>query len=256
MRFTKNLLLFLLLIGSVATCVEQPKYNVVPEIKLLDITFKRGDLTKGVQDTLIFRLTFKDGDGDLGVTSADSTSFDSRNPWYFFYNPSNLSAILYSVDPAVQLPAGYKIINYHAKKTIQQFDTLPALVCGSWELLRNAQSQPTDTVYIRQNLKAYNVNVDVFAKDNNGNYVPYNYATPNYDFTNCSYNLFRATFPDLSNDRQTALDGVITFRISSFYLYSFFNTRTLKMDITINDRAFHVSKPVSKEDFTILQITK
>jgi hypothetical protein len=131
---------------------------------------------------------------------------------------------------------------------------LPPLVCGSWEQLRDKDSHPIDTVYTKQNARAYNVTVDVYAKNSSGDYVPYSPA--NYDFTNCSYNLFRSTFPDLSNGRQTALDGVITFRITSYSLQAFFNTQTLKMDITINDRAFHYSNTVEKKDFKLSQITK
>lgn len=256
MRLTKISLLGLVLLCLIGSCVEQSGYSIVPHIDLLDITFKRGDITKSIQDTLIFRLKFSDGDGDLGVTNPDPNSFDFYNPWYYFYNPNNLS-ILRGTDLKEQVPQGYKLINWAAKRTVPQFDTLPALVCGSWELLRNSQSQVTDTIYIRQNLKAYNVNVDVYAKDNAGTYQPYNFAVgPNYDFSNCAYNLFRATFPDLSNNGQTALDGVITFRIASHFLYEFFNTHTLKMDITVNDRAFHTSNVVEKKDFTIAQISK
>lgn len=253
MRLTKISLLILLMVCFFGSCVKQPEYSSVPHIDLLDITFRRGDLTRNIQDTLIFRLKFTDGDGDLGATSADSNYFDSYNPWYYAYNPTNLSAILRGVDPTGQLPQGYKLINYSAKRMIPQFDTLPPLVCGSWEPLRK-NGQTIDTVYIRQNLKAYNVNVDVYAKNNAGAYDLYNYA--NYDWDKCSYNLFRATFPDLSNSRQTALDGTITFRITSFDLVDFFNTKILKMDISIYDRLYHMSNVVEKKDFTISQITR
>jgi len=254
MRLTKISFVVLLIACCVDSCVNQPEYSFAPRIELLDITFRRGDASKAAQDTLTFKLRFTDGDGDLGAKIDDPNSLDSNNPWYFFYNSTNLSAILYGIDPSAQVPAGYKIINYQAKRTITQFDTLPPLVCGSWELLRNSQNQPTDTVYIRQNFRAYNVNVDVYAKNSTGTYEPYNYAAQSID--KCSYNVFRATFPDLSNDGQRALDGLITFRLTSFDLFHFFNTRTLKMDITINDRAYHMSNTVEKKDFTIAEISK
>ena len=253
MRLTKISLLALLVSSFADSCVKQPEYSTSPRIDLTSITFRRGDITKGVQDTLTFRLRFADGDGDLGAITDDSNSLDSSNPWYYFYNVTDFS-ITPRVNYTDQLP-GFKLITYQTKRKVPQFTNLPALTCGSWELLRK-DGLIVDTLYTTQNLKAFNVGIDVYAKNNAGIYELYNFATPNYNWTNCSYNLFRATFPDLSNDRQTALDGVITFRINSFYLYPFFNTKTLKMDITVFDRAYHASNMVEKKDFTISQISK
>lgn len=253
MKVTKISFVVLLLGCGIDSCVTQPEYSVIPHVDLLGITFSRGDIAKGVQDTLTFKLKFKDGDGDLGAAQEDANSLDSSSPWYYFYKPTDFSVVP-KTTYSDQIP-GYKLINYRVKRTIPQFDTLPTLVCGSWEEERK-DGRVTDTVYTFQNRKAYNVNVNVYAKNNAGVYEAYNFTTPNYNWTNCSYNLFRATFPDLSNNRQNALEGVITFRIASYYLYGFFNTETLKMDITVYDRAHHASNIVGKKDFTIAQITK
>jgi hypothetical protein len=232
--------------------VDPPKYLSTPHIDLLDITFKRGNAAANQQDTLIFRLKFTDGDGDLGVTDADSNSVESYNPLYYYYSTSNFSVQPW-INPTDQF-TGYKVINYAVKRSIAQFDTLPPLLCGSWEPLRK-NGVVVDTIYTKQNLKAYNVNVDIYSK-NNGVYETFDPWIADAEWNQCSYNLFRAAFPDLSNGRQTALDGVITFRIGSFSLYEIFNTRTLQMNIVIYDRARHVSNVVGKKDFTIAQITK
>jgi hypothetical protein len=256
MRLTKNLLIALLLV-LVGSCVKQPDYSIVPHIELIDITFKKGNVNSvpAIPDTLIYRIKFTDGDGDLGTNSSDSSnSIYSYNPWYFVYNTTNFS-LLIATDNNSQIPSGYKYINYQTKRTVQQFDTLPPLGCQNWELERDSQGRVSDTVYIQQNLRAYNVNVDVYTKNSSGTYDKFDPSTY-FDLRSCAPNVFRSTFPDLSNASSGPLDGVITFRIQSYYLGALLNTKTLKMDITISDRAYHVSNAAEKTDFTLQQITK
>ncbi|MBI1769905.1 MAG: hypothetical protein HY015_08485 [Bacteroidetes bacterium] len=259
MRWTKNLAVYLILLWAVGSCVKQPEYSVVPHIDLLDITFRKGNLqptppNPPTPDTLIFRLKFSDGDGDLGASSIDSGTFDSYSPWYYIYRQTDFN-IKRGVDNTAPIPQGYTFINYYAKRKVPQFDTLPSLGCANWELLKDSQGKLKDTIYIRQNLRAYNINVDVYIKNSNGIYDKFDPATY-FDLQGCAPNLFRATFPDLSKDRKSPLDGVITFRIQSYGFSYLFSTHTLKMDVTINDRAFHNSNTVEKKDFTLQQITR
>jgi hypothetical protein len=214
-------------------------------------------LKKGAVDTLIFKIKFTDGDGDLGVGPEDSSNITYFNPWYWAYRPSDF-ATGFTVNNSQALPTGYTWLNYKARK-FHQFDTLPGINCGNWELLSNNATPPVviDTIYVSQNLKAFNINVDVYLKNNNGTYDKFN-PLDCIPFPHCNPNLFRATFPDLSNERKISpLDGTITFRIQSFALASCLGTgTTLKMDVSINDRAFHQSNVVEKKDFTLQQITQ
>src|SRR5258708_16332057 len=92
MRWTKNLVVYLILLWAVGSCVKQPEYSVIPRIfDPLDITFRKGNLQTSTPDTLIFRIKFADGDGDLGVSSVDSFAFDSYNPWYYIYRSTNFT---------------------------------------------------------------------------------------------------------------------------------------------------------------------
>ncbi len=199
--------------------MKQPEYSVIPRIfDPLDITFRKGNLQTSTPDTLIFRIKFADGDGDLGVSSVDSFAFDSYNPWFYIYRYFDIRR---GPDNTAPIPTGYSFINYYAKRKIPQFDTLPALGCSNWELLHDSQGKLKDTIYIRQNLRAYNINVDVYTRDNSGVYNKFDPSTY-FDLTGCAPNL----------------------------------SQTLKMDVTINDRAFHLSNTVEKKDFTLQQITK
>jgi hypothetical protein len=241
--------------GLVDSCVKQPEYSIIPHIDLIDITFRKGNLTAtpATPDTLIFRFKFTDGDGDLGVNSFDSSSMNFYNPWYFVYNPTNFN-IEVGADYTVPPPSGYVFINYKARK-LQQFDTLPGINCTNWQTIKDTQGKVTDTIYMQQNLKAYNMDLEVYQKNNSGTYDKFDPATY-FHFPGCNPNLFRGTFPDLSNDRSSPLDGVITFKLQSYGLSFIFGASTLKMDITIRDRALHSSNTIEKTDFTLLQITK
>jgi hypothetical protein len=252
MKWIKVFVIGLVLIGAVDSCVKEPSYSIIPHIELQDLYYKKGPSL----DTLIFKVKFTDGDGDLGIGQEDSINPYFYNPWYWAYNPSDFSELIY-LDNTATLQSGYTWLNYKARK-LTQFDTLPGFNCENWQPLYDNSTQPKviDTIYISQNLRAYNFTVDVSIKNNTGTYdkfKPGDYIP----FPNCNPNLFRATFPDLSNDRRNSpLDGTITFRIQSYGLKLFLSTKTLKMDIYINDRAYHQSNVVEKKGFTLQQITR
>ena len=257
MKWIKNFSIGLVLISAVDSCIQDPTYSVVPHIELQELTFKKGSLSQLVYDTLIIKLKFTDGDGDLGVGAEDELSPDYQNPYYWGYDPLNLSTVVYGPDKNYLVSQGYTLLNYSARK-LSQFNTLPDISsCQNWEQLKSDADPPVviDTIYITQNLRHFNINVDFYTK-NGSNYDLMDPATF-ASFPKCTPNLFRGTFPDLSNDRKNApLDGTITFRIQSLGLYNKFVNKTLKIGITINDRAFHDSNVVEKTGFTLQQITK
>jgi hypothetical protein len=257
MKWIKKLSIGIVLIGAVDSCIKEPSYSDVPRIELKDVYFKKGSLNQLIADTLVIKLKFTDGDGDLGIGPEDAVLPDYQNPIYWAYNTTNFSLIS-GTDKSVPLPAGYTFLDYKARK-LSQFASLPGINCQNWELLSDNGSPPlVDTIYITQNLRAFNFNVSFYTRVS---VTPEKYElldpSPFVSLSKCTANLFRGTFPDLSNDRKSApLDGIITYRIQSLGLSKIFANSTLKMEVTINDRAFHDSKPVEKKGFTIQQITK
>ncbi len=256
MKRIKNLGIGLLLILAVDSCIKEPTYSIIPHIEFQDLIFRKGS----IQDTLIFRLKFTDGDGDLGIGAEDLTGpnfYNYYNPWYWAYNTTDFTQQAFAVDNTLTPPTGYQWITYKSRK-LPQFDTLPGINCENWQQLKDNSAQPKviDTIYMTQNLKAFNINVDVYIKNSSGAYVKFN-PGDYFSFPGCSPNLFRGAFPDLSNDRKSSpLDGTITYKLQSSGLYYLFSTKTLKMDVTINDRAFHISNVIEKKDFTLQQITR
>jgi hypothetical protein len=253
MKWIKSLSIGLALMSIVGACLKQPEYSIVPEISLNDLYFKPGNIQNGISDTLVLKFDFKDGDGDLGIGAQDSSSFDFFTPWYYAYNTTTFQ-VGYTNDKAASLPDGYKWINYQTKKNVPQFDTLPGINCKNWEQI-SGLTGVTDTLYITQNEKAYNIAIKIFVKDVNQNYVPY---YPGFSWPNCVNNLFWGTFKDLSSDRgkKSPIEGTFKYNIQSAALGLQFSLKTLKIQVYILDRAFHQSNVIEKKDFTLAQIKR
>src|SRR5688572_1670836 len=65
----KGLLLFGISTG-VAACFDHPEYPIVPEIAFEDISFREAKAV-GERDALTLTISFRDGDGNLGLSSTD-----------------------------------------------------------------------------------------------------------------------------------------------------------------------------------------
>src|SRR5579859_1821041 len=166
MRATRSLLLGVILVWITDACLQPPEYSVIPHIDLVDLTFKPGDISQQIQDTLIITLKFKDGDGDLGKGPDDSSSWDSYSPWYWAYDTTNFSTG-YTGDNVSPLPGAYKFITYKSKRTLPQFDTLPDISCIHWEQRFKGQVL-VDTLYVTQNSRAFNITADVYTSSTGG----------------------------------------------------------------------------------------
>jgi hypothetical protein len=57
--------------GIIGGCAKEPESSIIPQIQLQSIDFKHE--FSASPDTLIVKLKFKDGDGDLGI-NGDETS--------------------------------------------------------------------------------------------------------------------------------------------------------------------------------------
>jgi len=69
--------------AAVSSCLSPPEYPPIPEISFKDISTKRVVLPGGIgtYDSVQVTIKFQDGDGDLGLSNADTTSpFRYKNP--------------------------------------------------------------------------------------------------------------------------------------------------------------------------------
>jgi hypothetical protein len=94
---------FSLLAGGLSSCLQEPSYSTTPSIEFDSIEPHR--VTKANQlpvDSLVIAVRFQDGDGDLGLTEAES-KLAPYSPGKFTYN--------YFIEPYVKIPATGKFVS-------------------------------------------------------------------------------------------------------------------------------------------------
>ena len=104
-----------------------------------------------------------------------------------------------------------------------------------------------DTFYVKYNLDYYNIFVDFFTKYK-GNYEKVDFVE---ELNNSGYN---GRIPFIANEEERALQGEITYNMSSFAWDILFSIDTLNLRIQIQDRARHKSNIIETGDFTLIGI--
>lgn len=99
MRVTKGLLLFGIS-ALVTSCFNPPEFSVIPSIDYRDIYFKDGG---GIDpDSLVLTISFRDGDGDLGLSQTDR--LEPKHDIFFFLGDNGDTIPLGKNQPNPQLP--------------------------------------------------------------------------------------------------------------------------------------------------------
>ncbi len=248
MRLIGNLLLALVVLVFFNSCFDAPHFPVTPEIEYNGIIFRKGlptTLVPTPSDTLILTVNFKDGDGDLGVGVGDSTNIKYVNRIYYqFFDKS--------------------FVTYKTKRTDPRYDTLPDFVrpytCTNWEITYNydsAEPKPLDTLYFQLNPNYYNIFIDIYVQQADGN------TFKKFDWLNefpgsCLVGGLNGRFPVLSKDLSVATvqEGKIRYSMPSAVWLILFSIKPLYLNVYIQDRALHKSKPVSTPVFTLQSIQK
>lgn len=84
MRVIKGIILFCFSMVAVSACFEAPEFSDIPRITFKDIKFKEVGSASNY-DTLILYLDFKDGNGDLGLSSLNSGDFETPYNSEFYF---------------------------------------------------------------------------------------------------------------------------------------------------------------------------
>lgn len=248
-------LLLVLFVGLFATsCFDPPDFPVVPEIEFKRISFQdRPDPSD--QDSLILELSFKDGDGDLGLNDPDSSCnyFGDQLRCYnsrFFFDQD--------FKKITTKPRGdIDTFNYRIKRTNPQFANLPdykpPYSCTNWELKKAKQGindlVVVDTLYIELNPDHHNIFVDFLVKQPDGNFQEFDFLTE-YCQT------YDARFPVLFNSVSLGkpMEGTIRYAMPGVGFLSQFSIKTLKLRVQIQDRALNKSNIIETPEFTLQSI--
>ena len=228
--------IFLLILASVTACDEPPELPLEPSISFNSIEFKEG--ING-RDSLILKLDFEDGDGDLGLGREDED--DIRYQEFYFVTDT-----------------GELVPNFNNSVVRFGAPNQPPLDFEHW--IRDIDfdgDEIEDTVRVEFNENFFNIFLDFFYKaDTNGDgdidddtdyvLIDFNQIFGGQPGFNLNGRFFRLNTAD--NDRP--LRGTLTYKMTnSFRLSPIFRDNTLRVDAQIQDRALNRSNKVSSNDF-------
>lgn len=228
-NYITGLALLLLLGVFVSSCLTPPEFPDTPSIDYFDVTFQKG-ATVIDADTLAVTLTFRDGDGDMGL----SKDFDNGEPyndlWYFVKSDGTLLRLSDRNNPP--------------------YDTLPAYVFPYY--CTNYVVEDIDTLYVQRNKYHHNYFVKYFVKKN-GIYEEFNWVTAFDPLCGITFN---GRYPLLSDpNRDKPLEGKLKYKMSSAGFELLFRQDTLMLEIYILDRALNQSNTIQTPDFVLKNIT-
>lgn len=218
---------FLLIYFVIIGCQERPTFPDTPTISLNNFYFKEiQDLSL---DSLIIKIKFEDGDGDLGL-DANETQF-----------PYQL------LDPVIDPATG---------DTLRHGDpNTPEYNCLDYEIIRRESSVgdsltvTADTIYVIRNPDHFNFYLTFLIKEDDGSFrefipaIERNCAPP-YHGRYFVLNTARDIRP-LTGELQYSL-------LSGFRLL--FRNEILKIRIQIQDRSLNESNIIETDEFSITDI--
>jgi hypothetical protein len=226
-RFLSFLMAALLVQG----CSPEPEFDLSPRLLGFDggigqgIRFK--DVPNTIVDSLIIRVAFQDGDGNLGLTDNEPSEI-LREPFF----------------PVLDAQGNY--ILYDAALE-------PVYDCKRYTFvdILTPDQRIRDTIRVDFNPSHYNFDVELLVKDGT--------VFREYDFRqeSCRQPL-SGRFPPLKEDLsdKKPLAGVIQYSFASAGLLTSFRNDTLIISVQIRDRSLQESNKVFSDPFTLRELAE
>lgn len=237
MNWIRGFGLFAIILTGVSACFNPPEFPVEPQIDFESIEYKEyGTGFDSEYDSLILTLSFKDGDGDLGL-NATEVAPPYNNKFYFSYLENNVK----------------KLVTYKTKRTVKGYDTLPAFIkpynCINWEVYKE-NNVVKDTIYFQLNPDYNNITVEFLVKNPDGTFTEFEWREA-FNYPACATS-FDGRFPVLYKDEPGApLEGTIRYGMGSVGFKILFGNKTLKLRVQIKDRALNKSNYAETSEFTL-----
>ncbi|MBX2946025.1 MAG: hypothetical protein KF725_09335 [Cyclobacteriaceae bacterium] len=285
MKAIKGLVLFCFLAVTVSSCFDPPEFGIAPKISFNKIEFKVTPDPSDA-DSLILYIDFRDGNGDMGLsTDFRDDPYHERN--FYFEDEANnkikaVGTVIQAVNrpplpstiPMIITPPTGKLVT-HRTRNKPGFGSLPPFSAA------NLECRDYTTSYLLIAPPAANAidasyNITDTLRDNVGNryYVVKDtvYFKRNPNYYNISVRFFQSSggpftefswedqlcttlngrFPVLS-DKSGPLEGTLRYAMTSTGFTPLFSIRTLKLDIIVKDRALNKDS-IRTPEFTLQQI--
>jgi len=273
----KGLLLFGISMGA-AACFDPPDYPFTPEISFEDISFREAKAV-GESDALVLTISFKDGDGDLGLsTTAIDPPFHDVN----FYLASGGKLIelkkktVHSQLPqVVEVPPNVrgKLVTVRTPDDPLYKDLVPVYVdkhtsCTYYSYTKVFVSESDkhifdktyyydslmytnlpkvysvlDTFFYQKNPNYSNIDVEFWVEDG-GEYKLFDWEK---EFCTISFN---QRFMVLS-DEERPVSGSLQYEMITSGMKTIFGVKPLKLKVRIRDRSLNNSNFIETPEFTL-----
>jgi hypothetical protein len=226
----KNPLWFLLIFLGFAGCNDKPTFPVTPVIELSEFYFK--DIENLSLDSLVIKIRFEDGDGDLGLES-----FETNPPYQL-------------LDPVTTGPPNYDTLRHGDPNT-------PPYDCVNYEIIRKEFSRndslfvTADTILVERNPNHFNFFLEFLIKTDDGSFRVFNPALER----NCAPP-YHGRYFVLNTARDIRpLEGELQYSLVSGFLLLFRND-IIKLRIQIQDRSLNKSNVIETDEFRIFDIIR
>lgn len=227
--------IFLLGIVGLLSCERPPDFSVVPRISFENVTYEE---VEGKQDSLNVTIYFEDGDGDLGVTSAEAKNPPFHSDTYFQAAPPH--------HPVYDLEG----ISTEFLLKIGDLDTLPPYNCVNYMEVRRILSKDSsviDIVYRQPNPMGKNFRLKFFIKKDE--------TFEEYNFMEETCIPSDGTFTRLNTaDYDRPLQGNLTYAFRASNLKAYFGSYPIKLQVQITDRKGNLSNIAESPEFTLDEV--
>lgn len=288
MKISKGLFVAFIAI-ILGSCFDPPEFPNVPEIAYNDIEFLPGK--PGEPDSLVVRIDFRDGDGDLGLSSENIrhisfpynsvTYYQAVNEQLVALNTNAIADTLHLLEipnpslgrlvfPRTRKQAGYEFLPAYPACEAYEFKDLPSLLVAKADtavldefvkivkklsINTNEYYLIQDTLYYTVNPNHYNIEVDFLLRDASST-EPDHPGYREFDWRKEYCTTFDGRFPMLADDGvNSSLDGTLRYSMESRgFIINFGINTPMKLRIQIKDRALNLSNVIFTPEFTLDQI--
>ena len=270
---------------GVTACFDPPEFPLTPEIDFEGIYFREGKAV-GEMDSLVLTISFRDGNGDLGLSTTDiDPPFHDVN--YYLATPDGDTLALQKkteyneLAQFVDVPpnATGKLVTVRTPKDPLFAGVIPPYIddqtsCTYYtytyvlvnepdiQIFDNTYNIDTvlryqgfpdiyvllDTFYYKKNPTYANIEVEFWVKEGSG------YKLFDWEKELCTIS-FNQRFPVLGEE-EGPLEGSLQYAMVTSGMNALFSIKTLKLKIRIRDRSLNSSNVIETPDFTLDKIKR
>lgn len=277
MKGIKGLLLFGISIG-VTACFDPPEFPISPEIDFEGIYFREARAV-GERDSLVLTISFRDGNGDLGLSSqdidppfqdvfyylsdgTDTTRLNKRQIYnelpQFVDVPSSAKGEIVTVrttnDPFPNYIDDQASCTYYTYTAVFVDESDKEIIGDAYvDTVLSYQGIPDiyvllDTFYYERNPNYANIDVEFWVKEG-GTYKLFDWEK---EFCTISFN---QRFPVLS-EKIGPLEGSLQYAMVTSGMKTIFSIKTMKLRVKIRDRDLNISNIIETPEFTLDKIKR